>query len=470
MNRLSSSLVGLMILALSLVSCTKESGNQAQIAGVFKGESKNKEIHLCKVEHGTTKKIATTFVNENGEFGFSCPINDPGLYVVNVVWESIQQTVKKDHNLKRFYLEKGTQVDIELNEGSYKLLKTNSKKNELLSKWNSMADTMFTYSHGFRYNFLSYEDFFPLLPGFVEDADIFKSEVNSDDHSFNDLLKLMVDLDMKSSAVNFLYTPKQKHPTRDIYPEYYDYLLEEGAPKSERILELANAKEYLRFYSMFKASNSKIDLSNETERLAAQLGSIENDLLKGYFAIDHASRIKVYDARYLSFKKTVMTYLQTKYLRSKLEDHEISIRKFSKGDPAFNFEAEDVTGKTHKFSDFKGKLVYIDLWATWCGPCKAEIPALKELEKKYHGKPVVFVSISMDTQKDRQKWINFVKKENLTGIQLITDNDFDSAVSTAYSINQIPRFMLFDKEGTIISENAPRPSDKKIEEMLNEFL
>ncbi|WP_439184536.1 TlpA family protein disulfide reductase [Carboxylicivirga taeanensis] len=456
--------------AICLFSCKEDTRNYAQITGVFKGEAKDREIHLCKVEHGTIHAISTTRLNENGEFGFACPVDEPGLYVVNVLWSSVQRPVKQEHNLKRFYLDKGVNVNILLSDGDYQLIESNCVKNRVLSEWNSIADSMFTYSHGFQYNLLSYEDFFPVLPQFVEQADDFKKLIRTNDASFDELLGLMVDLDLKVAAVNFLFTPQQKHPSKDMYPDFYEQILNEKAADTERLLELANTREFMRSYSMYKVMNAGIDMSNAQQRLEAQLATVENELLKGYFAVDNIQRYKTYDDNYLNYKQLVSPYLSTPYLQEQAEAHEISIRNFTEGTSGFNFKAQDVNGKFHEFADFKGTLVYIDLWATWCGPCKAEIPALQALEKKFHGQPVTFVSLSLDKAKDIEKWREFVKDNNLTGVQLMADDDFDSPVATAYNINRIPRFMLFDKEGVIISADAPRPSDKALEILLVKHL
>ncbi|GIR11785.1 MAG: hypothetical protein CM15mP23_03600 [Cryomorphaceae bacterium] len=67
-------------------------------------------------------------------------------------------------------------------------------------------------------------------------------------------------------------------------------------------------------------------------------------------------------------------------------------------------------------SSFKGSLVYVDVWATWCGPCKAEIPYLKSLEQDYHEQNIIFLSVSVDTNKD--EWLKMVKEEELGGVQL----------------------------------------------------
>jgi thiol-disulfide isomerase/thioredoxin len=130
----------------------------------------------------------------------------------------------------------------------------------------------------------------------------------------------------------------------------------------------------------------------------------------------------------------------------------------TKGKPAFDFTYESIDGKMVSLSDFKGKYVYIDVWATWCGPCQKEIPLLKELEKEFHGKNIVFMSVSIDKPKDKEKWSTTVKEKELEGIQLIADNEWQSSVAVDYMISGIPRFMLIDIDGNILDSRAPRPS------------
>ena len=114
--------------------------------------------------------------------------------------------------------------------------------------------------------------------------------------------------------------------------------------------------------------------------------------------------------------------------------------------------------------------MYVDVWATWCGPCKAEIPYLKEVEEEFKEENIAFVSISIDREKDHEKWENMVAEETLGGIQLFADKDWESQFVKDYYISGIPRFILIDPEGKIVSPDAPRPSNPKLKEMLKEKL
>ncbi|MCG8307659.1 MAG: TlpA family protein disulfide reductase [Cytophagales bacterium] len=128
---------------------------------------------------------------------------------------------------------------------------------------------------------------------------------------------------------------------------------------------------------------------------------------------------------------------------------------------------ENYNGSTTSFEDLKGKYIYIDVWATWCAPCIAEIPYLKKIEKKYKNKNIVFVGISIDKINNREKWKKMIDQKELNGIQLISDNDWNSDFIKEYLINGIPRYILIDPEGKIISSDAPRPSDPNLEELLD---
>ena len=134
-----------------------------------------------------------------------------------------------------------------------------------------------------------------------------------------------------------------------------------------------------------------------------------------------------------------------------------------KGEPAIDFTYPDKEGNIVSLSTFEGSLVYVDVWATWCAPCRAEIPALKQLEADYHHMNIIFMSVSVD--RDKQKWLNMLEDKQLGGVQLWADGW--SKITESYAINSIPRFMLFDSEGNIISLNAPRPSSEGIRELFD---
>lgn len=140
------------------------------------------------------------------------------------------------------------------------------------------------------------------------------------------------------------------------------------------------------------------------------------------------------------------------------------------GNPSPEFDYENHKGGKTKLSDFKGKYVYIDLWATWCGPCRQEIPYLQKIEEKYHGKNIEFVSISIDNAKDNEKWKKFVVDKKLGGVQLFADKNWESDFVVKYGVTGIPRFILIDPKGNIVNSDATRPSSPELQQQLDALL
>lgn len=169
----------------------------------------------------------------------------------------------------------------------------------------------------------------------------------------------------------------------------------------------------------------------------------------------------------LNFASMLRTGLLSSLDRlQKYHDKIISTKKLENNKSA-NFEYVNFAGGKTKLEDLKGKYIYIDIWATWCGPCRAEIPSLKKVEEKYKGKNIEFVSISVDVEKDFEKWKTLVKDKSLGGIQLFADKDWNSDFIKAFGITSIPRFILIDPSGNVVDADAARPSDLKLQEKLD---
>ncbi len=137
------------------------------------------------------------------------------------------------------------------------------------------------------------------------------------------------------------------------------------------------------------------------------------------------------------------------------------------GNPAPTFSYADLTGKMVSLTDFKGKIVYLDIWASWCGPCLMEIPHAKKLKEQLEEKDVVFLYVSID--ENEEAWKKLVTEKELKGVHLISKGNFNSDISKLYNVRGIPRYFIIDKEGKIADNNAKRPSGN-VQRDLEEFL
>lgn len=130
-------------------------------------------------------------------------------------------------------------------------------------------------------------------------------------------------------------------------------------------------------------------------------------------------------------------------------------KRLAPGSPVVDFTVMTEDGKKVKVSDLKGKVVYIDFWASWCGPCKMQFPYTKKLKRHFKGKDVAFVYVSID--KDEKAWKEAIKKYDLEGYHTRVD-DKKSDVTKDYGIRGVPTYFLVDREGNFATEVTPRPS------------
>lgn len=122
----------------------------------------------------------------------------------------------------------------------------------------------------------------------------------------------------------------------------------------------------------------------------------------------------------------------------------------------------DRNGNNVDFSAFKGKYVFVDLWASWCGPCVGEVPHMQKLEKEFEGSDdVTFVSISVDKSEDA--WLKKMDQLNMHGNQL---RDSSGNLCTLLNVKGIPHFLLYDRDGNLLVYKTTRPSHKDTLPML----
>lgn len=122
------------------------------------------------------------------------------------------------------------------------------------------------------------------------------------------------------------------------------------------------------------------------------------------------------------------------------------------GIAAEDLSLPDMNGNRLRLSDLKGKVVLIDFWASWCGPCRHNNPRLVKLYNKYHGKGLEIYGVSLDD--DPTKWVKAVRHDKLNWIQVIDDQGWAASSANIYGVDMIPSSFLLDKKGIIRTMNA----------------
>ncbi|WP_298649489.1 TlpA disulfide reductase family protein [uncultured Proteiniphilum sp.] len=144
-------------------------------------------------------------------------------------------------------------------------------------------------------------------------------------------------------------------------------------------------------------------------------------------------------------------------LISAFEEKERFLKLTRVGQPALGFSLKSSTGETYSLEHFQGKVVYIDLWASWCGPCRKEIPALRAFYEKYKDDDRIEI-VGIAVHDGYNDWKKALEEDKPEWLQL---HDANGVVTQAYEANAIPKYILIDKKGNIADMNAPSPGNRE---------
>ena len=312
---------------------------------------------------------------------------------------------------------------------------------------------------------------YAILSGKITNANEFKKIIISnrkgyskeikvnDDGTFKDTLHIREGLYRFSDGneVGSIYLKNDNTISFTLDTKAFDETLKfEGDDASRSNFIVANSLLQETYLSEDLFDSTEAEFSKAFDKLEIAYDALKNE----YKQLD-AAYFENQDKDFKSMQKSYKNYFIEK----------LEVRKLlAKGttSPAFS-NYENHRGGTTSLSDLKGKYVYVDIWATWCGPCKVEIPFLKKLESKYHDNNIKFVSISVDDarrsgtmEKAHDAWKKMVTEKELTGVQLFTGNGWKADFVQDYKVNGIPRFILIAPDGTIVDADAPRPSSEKL--------
>lgn len=449
-----------VIAIVSIPSAISQESKLTKIEGKLNLKYQSDTVVLYGVRNGNLEKRSSTNVSKDGSFQFIFKAEKPGLYRIG------------EHNsAARIYVSPGKNVNIQITDSTFNVNRSDLE-NTKLSKWNEILWDIKRMN--VKSVFYTYKDLFPIITSVEKRKDAFITDNIQSSNVFDKMLKSLVNDEFEYQLYLFLAMPRSEHPNRNELHEIYYRLAKDPHFKTTGVLKYDFGLLYVDLFVQQLILQKAVGKENfdytdfQKEVYGVVINNIVNDTIKGYYLINNIlSRAKAYDQTYLDNLSKCKPYILTPDQKKRIDILESSIRKLPIGKKALNIVGSSVDGKKVALSDFLGKVVLIDVWATWCGPCLKEIPSLKKLHEDYKGKDLVIISYSVDEIKDVEKWKTAIIDNKLQGIQLVGENGFQSDICKNYSIKAIPRFLVFSKDGKIVTIDAPRPSQPELSKLLD---
>lgn len=414
-------------------------------------------------------------ISKTGTFNWKSESKSPGFIRMSFIPKSRKKQLAAMFPL---YVQSGSQLQINLNYSDSTYLSL------LPGKLDGDNKALIEYSN---FGFLKMRDLFRNRPAsldkikesivpYISKADDFKAAFGVK----NEVVKKYLDAWSMNNYMGALFSvPRQiqRSGSLELPADYYSF------PKSPALVynnDVAillnetnmNVNHYLDLLNKSKSVNGDtfVQLEQRFKELDGLFSNktLTSDLIKS--SLDDFIRKYTFkpganfDEELLKYKQ-LTTYVKDEKKRAELEKNFINLKYTLKGASLPDVAFKDVNGKEVKLQSFAGKCIYIDLWASWCKPCIAEIPNLHQLEKDYKDKDVVFVSISLDS--DKTAWRNKMTELKLEGHQLEVGN---STYDQLMNVAGIPHFILYDQTGKLVVYKAPRPGTTEIKAILDRLL
>jgi peroxiredoxin len=255
-------------------------------------------------------------------------------------------------------------------------------------------------------------------------------------------------------VLNKVFNDPEYRAKEEALKEYYAMLGEDG------LKDAAKKKRYLELNKSFQdVKQKKFD----------DIRYNHPDPYARLLAIENSNTMVKYDSELDDLEKLLGLIPEIVMLRENAKKVELFLqnrKKIETGKSVKDFSARDITGEEFRLADVlkKNKYVLVEFWASWCSPCRAEIPYMKESYRKYKDEGFEIISFTLDNEKD--KWEKATKEENIPWINVGDLMASKSPVVTMYGVSGVPTNYLVDQSGTIVATNLRR---EKLEQKLKEL-
>lgn len=452
MNKISSiySLV-IILLLLGLFSCNTKTENYAFIAGTLYNFDEKVSMSERSAT-GTLQKLEETFIlNSDNTFEHKIPMNKPHYYRLgrNTLFispgDSLYMNIDYRDPLRASFLGKGAEANDYLKSKSFPKAGSYLSGGRLL-KIKDLDSLVLIVNN--------------LADGRRKELD----DLNNISKEFKDREHARINFEQSNTFFSYpVYSRLMNNLSEEEFQKVEKESLVKFSAYLKNCLKDINNPEYLDIIE-FRDIIEELEKDNNKYLLdLPELGQHINDYKITNEILSALSSDGLIDA-VLEKRKTDEKKINSKDYLKIIKKSFDKYKTVNPGNQAPDFIAEDIKGNHIKLSDYQGKLIVIDIWATWCGPCLEEMPVFEEIEEEFKDSEVEFIALSIDS--NREAWKKFIEKNNKKGTQIIINRKN----LEPYFVVTIPRYIVISKKQKIINAFGPYPSTGELAEIIRKNL
>lgn len=466
MNILKGRTITLALGLLAAITIPCQSQANVTITGTT-GEYVAKEMSLFECREGIPLPLATTVVDGNGAFSLSVESLETGFYSLG----------SNDGIRHLLYLKGNEKLKVLFTNYGLTILQGASEECRLLSDWEKEAAQLRTHALFFR------------TTGGCESVDVkvFEQEITSlkslaarlmqrleKMHSATSDFVSLMQLKMNADQIFFRMAYHRSHmgETDEHFISEMDWQHADRLFQDPQMLQLPLTPEMMGVYVDCKAERQLPPVENPSiisgREYSSRAALIADKGLRQCYIYEVASHLRYYEM-YRQLYDTFANEPFSVRMEQALKPIEQSLEWSKPGHEAPDFKAVKTNDEWFSLSDLRGKVVVIDVWATWCVPCLRMMPYFRQLEKDLSDPDLAFLSVCVGALPEKDLWLKLVKENGLTGHLVFVDS-WIHGFAKEYRVTSVPRFMIIDRQGKVFSYAAPAPKYPQLKQLILQAL